>query len=136
MKPSEGGSWLASQRRALGLTGDALGAALGISGATVRAIECGARPLGPQIRARAEAYFAKELLREPVRSREIPPEGLVHVDAWVRPETLTAALAEASAQDVDVELIVGRWADAAHGASAPERRRGRSRGPGPPARGE
>jgi transcriptional regulator with XRE-family HTH domain len=60
-KPTPGGIWLREQRRALGLTGAVLGAALGVKGQTILAVECGARALTPLLRARAEASFAKEL---------------------------------------------------------------------------
>jgi hypothetical protein len=60
-RPTQGGLWLAAQRRALGLTSDALGAAVGFEGNTIRAVESGDRPLTPRLRARAKAYFAKKL---------------------------------------------------------------------------
>jgi hypothetical protein len=40
-----------------------------------------------------------------------PPPNRVYVEAWVRPETVTAALAEAKRRDVDVERVLGEWAD-------------------------
>jgi hypothetical protein len=63
-KPTEGGLWLAAERKALGLTSDALGNALEFAGNTIRAVECGARPLTPRLRARAKAYFAREQRRQ------------------------------------------------------------------------
>ena len=99
------------QRRALGLTAETLGGAIGFPGNTILAVEIGASPMTPQLRARAEAFFAKELLRQPAWEGQLPPDGLVRAEVWVKPETLTAALAEASRRDVDVELVLGEWAD-------------------------
>jgi transcriptional regulator with XRE-family HTH domain len=110
-KLTPGGIWLREQRRALGLTADALGGALGVAGNTIRAVECGARNLAPQLRARAEAYIAKQLLLDPAGDRQLPPEDLVRVVAWVHPWTMTAALRLAKKHDVDVEQILGEWAD-------------------------
>jgi transcriptional regulator with XRE-family HTH domain len=109
-KPTPGGIWLRDQRRALGLTADALGGALGVAEDTIAAVEGGALTLAPKLRARAEAYFSRELLRKPAGPRQIPPDGLVHAEVWVRPETLTAALAEAGRSEFDVERVLGEWA--------------------------
>lgn len=87
-----GGLWLAAQRRSLGLTSDALGAALGFDGHKIRAVESGARPLTPRLRARARAYFARELRRAPV------------------------ALTEEKPRDGDLEIVLGEWVDERRGA--------------------
>ncbi len=110
-KLTPGGTWLREQRRALGLTADALGGALGVAGNTIRAVECGARILSPQLRARAEAYISKNLLLEPARERRLPPDDRVRAVAWVNPRTLTAALRLAKKQGTDLELVLGGWAD-------------------------
>jgi DNA-binding XRE family transcriptional regulator len=86
-----GGIWLREQRRALGLTAAILGPALGVKPQTILAVECGARRLTPLLRARAEAYFAKELLREPAGEGQFAPDNLVRVVAWVHPWTLSSS---------------------------------------------
>jgi transcriptional regulator with XRE-family HTH domain len=107
-KPTPGGAWLRAQRQALGLTAAALGDALGVKGQTIAAIECGARALTPALRARAEAYFRDG---KAAGLATPPPPGRVYAEAWVMPETVTAALAEASRREMDVELVLGEWAD-------------------------
>lgn len=102
------GTWLQDQRRALGLTSEALAVALGANVATIRAVEAGDHILTQRLRDRAVKYFAKELLRD---RGPIPPDGLVRVEVWVRPETLTAAIAEAKRRDVDLERVLGEWTD-------------------------
>jgi len=110
-KLTPGGTWLREQRRALGLTADALGGALGVAGNTIRAVECGARVLSPQLRTRAEAYVSKSLPVEPARERRLPPEDLVRAVAWIHPLTLTAALRLAKKRGTAFERVLGGWAD-------------------------
>ena len=107
-KLTPGGIWLREQRRALGLTANALGGALGVAGNTISAVECGARRLSPQLRARAEAFLAKE---PDASAGKLPPDDLVRVVAWVHPWTWTAALRRAKKQGIDFELVLGEWAD-------------------------
>jgi hypothetical protein len=71
-KLTEGGLWLAKERRALGLTSDALGDVVEFAGETIRAVESGARPLTPRLQARAEAYFAKARLGQIAKARRGP----------------------------------------------------------------
>jgi transcriptional regulator with XRE-family HTH domain len=110
-KPTPGGIWLREQRRALGLTADALGGALGVAGNTIAAVECGDRNLSTKRRARAEAYFAKQHLLEPAGERKLPLDDLVRMAAWVHPWTVTACLREAKKREVNHELVLGEWAD-------------------------
>jgi transcriptional regulator with XRE-family HTH domain len=111
VEPTAGGIWLREGRRALGITADELGGALGVSGNTIHAVECGARNLSSTLRARARAYFEKAMLRLPQPSDQEPPPGLVRIEAWVHPGTLTAAIHEAARSGLVVELVFGQWAD-------------------------
>jgi transcriptional regulator with XRE-family HTH domain len=108
-KTTQDARWLASERQALGLTGDALGGALGVAGNTILAVECGARTLTPTLRSRAEAFFAKKRLAPPPKAKQLGPR-LVRVEAWISSQTLTAARAEAKKREVDLERVLGEWA--------------------------
>jgi transcriptional regulator with XRE-family HTH domain len=110
-KPTPGGVWLREKRRALGLTADALGGALGVPGNSITAVECGARRLSPQLRARAEAYLSQHGARKPAGERKFPPDDRVRAVAWIRPMTLAAALREAMRKGLDFERVLGGWAD-------------------------
>jgi hypothetical protein len=68
------------------------------------AIDCGARALTPRLWARDEAYFTRELLLEP--AGQFPPDNLVRVFAWVRPEALDRGPGRAKRRDVDIELVL------------------------------
>jgi transcriptional regulator with XRE-family HTH domain len=98
--------WLSERRRALGLTVEVLGAAIGVAASTIVAVESGDHDLTPRLRARAEAYFAEELLR-----RLHPPDNLVHAEIWVNPETLAAARREAKRRGTTLGRVLGEWAD-------------------------
>jgi hypothetical protein len=90
------------------MTTDELGEALGVAGNTIRAIECGARSFTKELQARAEAFFRIETVSEIPRP-PCPPDGLVVAEAWIDPETLGAALAEAQRRDVDLARVIGDW---------------------------
>jgi transcriptional regulator with XRE-family HTH domain len=110
-KPTPGGIWLRERRRALGLTADALGGALGVAGNSITAVECGARRLSPQLRARAQAYLSKRRPLKAAGERKLPPQDLVRAVAWIHPWTLTVALREAMTKGLDFEQVLGGWAD-------------------------
>jgi hypothetical protein len=105
-----GWSWLAERRRALSLTVEGLGAAVGIAASTIIAVESGDHDLTPRQRGRVEAYFESQ--------REQLPADLLHAEIWVRAETLSAAQREAKKRGITMSHVLGEWAE----RGCPERR--------------